>query len=358
MARLQTTTSAAAFATCVAAAVLTTAGSAKDKLVSPEARLALIRRAQVWTPTKVSAMDVKLGPPGLGSFSPGATLSCDYVDENYRGATPKFGCKVKGVGTVKVKYGRSNVEIYAGVAATHLLWALGFGADVLYPVHVVCHGCPANLPDNDGVAVEDGIRFEFATAERKMPGREVESPDGPGWAWPELNLVDRDAGGAPGEQRDALKLLAVMLQHTDSKAEQQRLICRGRDDDECATPFMLVHDLGKTFGASSRFNRDSVSGVNLRAWQQTPVWKDQPRCIGNLAPSQTGTLTNPEISEAGRKFLSGLLAQLSDDQLTDLFTVARFAEKPIPGTAAPTVQMWVDAFKEKRAEIANARCPF
>lgn len=356
-------TSAAVIAACVAACVLATTVAAKDggkdKFLSAAKRLEIIARAHVWTPTNVPAMDLKAGPQARGAFKPGETVTCDYVEEQYSGATPKFGCAVAPHDHVKVKYGRSNVEVYTGVAATHLLWALGFGADVLYPVHVVCRGCPANLPDNDGIATEGGIRFEFAAVERKMPGREIESADGPGWSWPELNRVNRDAGGAPGAQRDALKLLAVMLQHTDSKREQQRLICFGAGhEDDCAKPFMLIHDVGKTFGGSSRFNRDSVAAINLEEWSHASVWKDAARCVGNLPPSQTGTLTNPEISEAGRAFLSKLLAQLSDRQLTDLFTVARFAEKPIPGTAAPTVQMWVEAFKQKRAEIASVRCPF
>jgi hypothetical protein len=352
---------AAAIATCLALTGHVVHGAVpKDKVLAPDERLAILRRAQVWTPRKVSALDLKLGPQGAGALKPGETVTCRYVDEKFRGATPKFGCTTNGHDTFKVKYGRDNGEVYAGVAATRLLWALGFGADVLYPVHVVCEKCPSSLPRNDGVAVDHAIRFEFAAIERKMPGHEIETAEGPGWSWPELNLVDHDAGGAPGAQRDALKLLAVFLQHTDNKREQQRLICRGGGGkgNECAEPFLLVHDVGKTFGGPSRFNRGSVGSVNLAEWTAAPVWADAKRCIGFLPPSQTGTLTNPEISEAGRKFLSDLLAQLSDRQLTDLFTVARFAEKPIPGTAAPTVQMWVSAFKEKRDEIANAHCPF
>ena len=40
-----------------------------------------------------------------------------------------------------MKYGRYNGEVYAEVAATRLLWALGFPADRNYPVRVVCAGC-------------------------------------------------------------------------------------------------------------------------------------------------------------------------------------------------------------------------
>jgi hypothetical protein len=125
---------------------------------------------------------------------------------------------------------------------------------------------------------------------------------------------------------------------------------------------MLVHDLGNTFGEANKFNRASISGVHLAKWSSTPVWKNAGQCIGNLSKSFTGNLDNPRISEEGRKFLADLLVQLTDAQLHDLFTVAHFAQGPErmrveKGTADDTVTAWVNAFKKKRDEIVQARCP-
>ncbi len=120
---------------------------------------------------------------------------------------------------------------------------------------------------------------------------------------------------------------------------------------------MMIHDVGMTFGTATLMNRASASGANLRGWSQTPVWKDAAHCIGNLPPSQTGTLAYPTISEPGRAFLAGLLAQLTDAQLRDLFTAARFGEKPGPeGEGGGSVADWVAAFKQKRDEIQSVRC--
>jgi hypothetical protein len=70
---------------------------------------------------------------------------------------------------------------------------------------------------------------------------------------------------------------------------------------------------------------------------------------------------DPVISEAGRKFLSDLLARLSDAQLHDLFEVVRFplraADRPSLHNGLVTADDWVGAFKKKRDEIANRRCP-
>jgi hypothetical protein len=334
--------------------------SSHKHVLTPAERDAAIARAHVWTPTRVATMNLRLGPRGHGSFAPEQTVTCDYVDKRFAGSTPKFACNVHG-DEVKVRYGRTNGEVYAGVAATRLLWALGFGADALYPVQVICHGCPATL-GGDGPAGHDAIRFNVAAIERKMAGHDMETRDVTGWAWPELDRVDSERGGAPGSQRDALTLLAVLIQHGDSKAEQQVLLCPGdeghkKDLADCPHPLMMIHDVGQTFGTGNQFNRQAVGSVNLREWKNTPVWKDASHCVGNLTQSQTGTLVDPHVSEDGRKFLARLLTQLTDRQLRDLFTVARFASRPQADGHPTTVDEWVDAFKQKRDEILNARCP-
>ena len=168
-------------------------------------------------------------------------------------------------------------------------------------------------------------------------------------------------GGAPLAHRDALKLLAVFIQHTDSKPEQQRLMCApgeqtGKKDEPCLHTFMMLSDLGLTFGHANVYNRASVGSVNFEQWSRTKVWDDPKACIGNISRSQTGTLDHPKISEAGRKFLADLLVQLTDAQLHDLFEVARFPERTGAGRPA-TVDEWVGAFKQKREEIVNTTCP-
>src|SRR5207248_8588354 len=136
---------------------------------------------------------------------------------------------------------------------------------------------------------------------------------GPGWSWDELDLVDEKVGGAPREQRDALKMLAVFLQHTDNKPEQQRLLCLDTKSHgvECETPFMMVHDIGQTFCGANLLNRSAIGSVNIDQWRQAPVWRDANSCIGNLPQSQTGTLSDPHISKVGVAFLAKLLEQLS-----------------------------------------------
>ena len=271
-----------------------------------------LRHAQVWMPTDIPSMDIKAGPANPDSIYSGDTVRCQWVYKKMSGLSPKFACRV-GEDEIKVKYGFANGEVQGEVAATRLLWALGFGADQMYPVKVICAGCPKTV---GGILQTNGERIvDPAAMEWKMPGKEL-SP----WSWKELDMVDDSVGGAPRAHRDGLKLLAIFLQHTDSKSAQQRLICldqgRPAKGARCESPFMLIQDAGLTFGRANTFNANPIGAMNLTGWSSTPVWKPgTDKCIGNLPKSYTGTLDEPVISEEGRQFLAALLGQLTNQQL-------------------------------------------
>jgi len=328
----------------------------KSTGVTKEERIAAITRAQVWSLTPVSAMDIRRGPESPKAFAPGELVPCEYVEKKMAGNSPKFTCRLADGDEVKVKFGKTNGEVYAEVAATRLLWALGFGADRMYPVRIECHGCP---PDFKGAAQPNAkpVIVEPASIERKLPGKAIETHEDSGWAWPELKLVDEAVGGAPRSQVDALRLLASLLQHTDSKPAQQRILCvsydKKADDDlaACKEPLLMLNDVGLTFGHANTFNRNGPGSTNFEEWSKTPVWTGTTGCVGNISKSMTGTLENPVIGEAGRAFLAGLLNQLTDAQLHDLFDVARFSMR-----SNHTTDEWVAAFVHKRDEVANRTC--
>ncbi len=324
-----------------------------------DGRKATIARAQLWNSTDVATMDIKAGPQGPGGFADRATVECEYVEKEMSGRSPKFTCRIGPDDEVKVKFGGTNGEVYGEVATSRLLWALGFGADHMYPVKVVCRGCPKDL--NGILRPDDEQLFDPAVIERKMPGAEFKGDEG--WSWGELDGIDEKASGAPRAHRDALKLLAVFLQHTDTKAVQQRVLCLDESPKEgaaCMRPFLMLNDVGLTFGRASTFNSNAVSSVNLTGWAKAPVWKGSKGCVGDLKQSFTGTLNYPVISEDGRQFLAGLLTQLSDKQVRDLFEVARVDLRlRTPDRAKsgfPTLDEWVDVFNAKRSQIVNRRC--
>src|SRR5213079_2234867 len=115
----------------------------------------------------------KAGPQDVKGFAPEETVTCDWVQKKAT-STPKFDCAIGADDEVKVKYGEKNGEVYAEVAATRLLWALGFGADRMYPVRVACRGCPPD-PFRPHQGREDLVVFDPAAIERRMAGKTMET---------------------------------------------------------------------------------------------------------------------------------------------------------------------------------------
>ena len=345
-----------AFATALMCAV-PFAESSSEQPHSPRTEIggSPLARAKVWLPTDIPSIDIRVGPTSTGSFEPDATLTCDYVDKKLGGSSPKFACRLPDGEVMKVKYGSANGEVYAEVAASRLLWALGFGADRMYPVQVICRGCPEKV---GGILSENGDRFIYPAAiERKFPGREIAEE----WNWENLRLMDESTGGATRAERDAFKLLAVFLQHTDSKSKNQRVVClEDTPGEECQLPFILIQDLGLTFGKANALNQQHRGSVNLMEWAAVPIWKGTHGCVGDLSSSWTGTLHDPVISEEGRQFLADLLTQLSDGQIRGLFETARVQLRlrapDRAGSGLPSVDEWVAVFKQKREQIVERRC--
>jgi hypothetical protein len=333
------------------------------KNLSVNERAALLQRARVWQPIDTRSLNLAAGPPLPAAQRIRGDLTCSFVfpQKPLNGSTPKFQCAARPDDVVKVKYGEKNGEVYAEIAASRLFWALGFKADSMYPVRVNCEGCPTDpfatskadwhlgRPGEVGREV-----FDPAAVERPLPGSAIEVPGFEGWAWPELDTVNPRAGGASRAQVDALKLLAVFVQHSDSKPEQQDLMCapggvrRDRAGNEtCTSPWLVVKDLGTTFGKATALN---TSKMDVNDWSGARIWREGAPCLGDLSKSLTGSLDNPRISEAGRTFLAGRLLLLSDQQIRDLFRAA-MAER-----RGGTIDDWVRVFKRKRNEIAQARC--
>jgi hypothetical protein len=333
------------------------------KNFSLEERQDALRRASVWQLIDTASLDLAMGPPlASGEVIP-KELTCSFVfpDKPLSGNTPKFRCEAGPGDVVKVKYGEENGEVYAEIAASRLFWALGFKVDPVYPARVSCDGCP---PDPFVSSKKDWRRgrpsavgrvvFDPAAIARSNPWSSIEVPEYEGWAWPELNTVNAEAGGAPRAHIDALRLLAVFVQHSDSKPEQQDLLCAtegvtrdGAGNETCTAPWLIVKDLGTTFGKATARNN---SKMDLDDWSGARIWREGTACVGDLSRSLTGSLEHPRIGEAGREFLASRLLLLRDEQIHDLFEAAMADRRD------GTLDDWVRVFKRKRDEIVNARC--
>ena len=318
---------------------------------SDAARLSALRRASVWR-SRSSAVSTTTRPDTT-------PLSCRYQPDALSGTTPKFECVTDTGETIKVKYG--GAEPHGEVAATALVRALGFPADdVRFVERVRCYGCPAfpflttkilglvNALDlyERTVDYDEYSDLSWPGVERKHPGVAIETDDGRGWAWFELDDVS-----APRGHVDALRLLAVFLAHWDNKSENQRLVCLDADPgalgrEQCSEPLAFMQDLGATFGPRK---------VDLESWRATPVWADRKMCDVSMEglPHGGGTFPPGRISEEGRRLLSERFRTLTRSDVRTLFEQARF-----PQYDGRDISEWVQTFERKVHEIAaGPPCP-
>jgi hypothetical protein len=332
--------------------------------VSAEERLAVLARAQVWHRPEVAPGQARLGAaPGQPDL-----IECDFRVSELGGTARKFDCELDNGERIRIKYGRTP-EVPSEVAAARLLHVLGFGADdVRLVARLRCRGCPADpfvtMKVTDATRTQGWFRrlvdygrskdFSWVSVERKHAGRPIRSDDLEGWAFFELEAVDAGQGGAPRAHVDALRLLAVFLAHWDNKSENQRLVCLSGDTDlaQCRRPLAMLQDVGGTFGPRK---------VDLPSWERTPIWADRQRCAIDMAtlPYGGSTFASVTIGEAGRRHLADLLAQLTRDQVNDLFRSARF-DQPVGVLRGPPPPLdeWVRVFTQKVGAITEGPpCP-
>lgn len=339
-------------------------------MVDAASRDASLAVARVWQPPAIPISEADLSANPTGGFAPDDEVTCRFNPKKVGGTTPKFNCDLPTGETIKIKYGHGNPELNGEVAATRLLTALGFYADRMFIVRrVKCAGCPTfpfqalrcldrfdakAICFPGGIDYDKVVEFDAAVVERRIDGRVIEATEDQGWGWYQLHSIDSARGGASRAEVDAFRLMAVFLNHWDNKDANQRLICpAGADgpDGSCTAPIAIMQDLGATFGPTK---------VDLHNWRHGRIWKDGASCIVSMEhlPWGGGTFPEAKISEAGRRHLLGLLRQLSDAQLKDLFDSSGITTVNQVNAESRRVGAWIAVFKDRVKQISDAGpCP-
>ncbi len=369
-----------------------------SNLVSAVVRLEAIKKAAIveMHPTPVGDVDIISGPEQnakhKNNFQFNDRVYCRYKGTMPNGKTPKFKCVVEKIerdvlksngskyteyvtvepnDEVKVKFrpnGKDNKEIYAEAAATRLFWALGFFADTIYPVQLICLDCPQDPTQkaNDMNPIMSEHNWGPATIERKYPGEEIQEKEDQGWSWLEFANLNQNSRAT----KDALALLAAFVAHGDNKASQQRLVCSDSDINiakkekinGCNEPKMFIQDLGATFGGAGKTTNGNTAKMNLSHWLNKPeetIWAKAEKCKARLGKSMAADdgLSDPVISEEGRRYLAERMCQLSRKQIEDIFKVSRVERSIENDPESKSIKKWVEAFLLKRNQIvSNQNC--
>jgi hypothetical protein len=367
----------------------------KKLSVPHDERRQILASAKVWTQplASVAGVDFRQNAGGADSFKTTDEITCKFLPRKPSvGTTRKFECVFENGEVLKVKY--DNREAQTETAASRLLAALGFGTDrVQFVKKVRCFGCPKDpfvilsclstpfektlqdctrsyglkrKPDgNVEVDVNYGSFTDFspASVERREPGITVEAEGDEGWEWSELTeRGDPSRGGATRAERDALRLMAVFLNNWDTKEQNQRLLCRTASQTAvtvCNDAFAYMSDVGAAFGGRAR---DGIANrkISVDYWADVPIWADPKTCLVKIdsALMLEATFGKATISESGRQLLAGLLTQLSDQQIRDLFETSGFLDYAKGAEANRNLDSWLGTFQDKVRQIADREpCP-
>jgi hypothetical protein len=363
-------------------------------------RLQYLATARIWTdPGDLTPAALLAGPPladgsGVEAALKGAPFPCTFAQpgKDMGGATKKFACTTSTGKVIRVKYTEpsktSNREVFATVAASRLLWALGFTSHPVYPIALDCLNCPDDPTEGTGKKEK---RSYLATYSPMFtdPALVDEDEADQGWKFGELDAAVKalPAGELRSRQLqhyEALQLVGVLLQHGDRKPEQQRLSCHSAlkagagsvrevkgsaafvenpGATACDSPVVSFQDLGATFGGAGKRTKGSTAKMNLDEWADKQVFKrsEGTECHGDLTVSMAagdGSMGDPLIGEAGRKFLFDRLQRLTDDHLKAIFGAARvnLMTKDDDDPRGSTVEGWVAAFKDKVRQIGARTC--
>jgi hypothetical protein len=226
-------------------------------------------------------------------------------------------------------------EVFTEVAASRIMWVLGFPADHVYPVgSAACIGCTLdpftnNLKDNNASLKDPPSVFKVVSSERETPWEQINPEGDETWSWSDAAKFYSD-GEWTHQQRveyDAYRLALGLFHYHNAIAQQNRLACAQWASETvgqlrvCQRPMIFVQDLGSTFGKAK-------GGLDLFGTNPRGVfddWNGQTVFINPQACELRATLDgDKQVLKEAQDLMIQRLARLDPETVRRIFSVARF----------------------------------
>lgn len=271
-----------------------------------------------------------LDGPGGAQHRPDSVMT--FVEEDLSGSTPKFKVRDRGGVEWKAKLG---LEARPEVAASHLLWAVGFFTDEDYFLPTLeLENAPAALVRGGESWIQDGrivnaVRLERISKHKKLGY----------WKWKQNPFRGT-------REFNGLRVMMALLNNWDVKDENNAIYL-----DPDGIERYEVSDLGATFGTINYTSSDSDSKSNLPKYKESkfltrirpayvnfgtpgarpffPLIFHLPSYIKRLHLRWIGR----HIPRADAKWMGSMLARLSPQQIRDAFRAAGYSETAVEGFA-------------------------
>jgi hypothetical protein len=267
-------------------------------------------------------------------------------------------------------------EVFTEVAASRIMWVLGFPADHVYPLGAAaCIGCTAdpfgnNLKDNNASPKDAPSVFKVVSAERETPWEQINPEGDETWSWSDAAKFYAD-GEWTLQQRveyDAYRLALGLFHYHNAIAQQNRLACAQWASETsgqprvCQRPMVFVQDLGSTFGKAK--GGMDLFGTNPRGsfsdWESQTVFVNPSTC--ELRATLDG---DKQVLKDAQDLMIQRLARLDPQTVRTIFGLARFqmmdqkqlhrlrdAGSQNPEEAA--LDEWTNTFLKRIQEIKSA----
>jgi len=276
-------------------------------------------------PGKVADRDLFWGS-GDSTKAPKAPFT--FVAEDATGTNPKITVTdAQGMKwSVKFATSESKNEVHSEVAASRLVWALGYMVeDVYFVASGRIEGATKLNRARESVAADGtftAARFESRDPAMQRTGRT--------WSLDKNPFKDtRELSG--------LKIMLAMLSNWDTKESNTDIL-------EVRTPAgplearYIISDLGATFGKMGS-GPDFLTGRSrwdLEDFQKSPFVKEVKD--GKLALRYTGVATIDDVPLEHARWFSGLASQLTETQVRRAFEAAGATEAEVMGYSARLLQ--------------------
>jgi len=281
-------------------------------------------------PVDLASRNLLFGPGGDQGQPKGPMT---FVEEDRAGTNPKFEVLDHDGTKWKAKLG---VEARPETVATRLLWAVGYFADQDYMLtNLQVEKMPTRLRRGQHL-VGPGGKLENVRLERHIKGEDKVGE----WRWKKNPFTGT-------REFNGLRVMMALINNWDLKDQNNAIY------SEKAYPekqFYAVSDLGATFGSTGFGWTQESSKGNLKSYRRSkfiskvtpdyvdfnvptrPVWIrffGLPAYVSRLHMREIGK----RVPRADAKWMGGLLAKLSAEQIRDAFRSGGYSSEDVEGFA-------------------------
>src|SRR5437660_1400932 len=249
-------------------------------------------------PTDIASRDLFLGAGGE-AMKPDLSKITFIADET-RSYSKKYRVR-DGAGNVWVV--KIGPEAQSETAATRLIWAAGYFADITYLAPQV---------DIEGKGSFDNARFEARPKGQKRLGQR--------WDWSKNPFVGTN-------ELQVLKVLMALINNWDIQNHNNNILIVTDEATGQKEARYFDTDLGASFGKEGRFIGHTRNRPDQYVKTNFIKGVNHGYVVFNYNGKNQNLLKNITVAQA--KWLGNILSQLSDQQISDAFRAANYSPEQI-----------------------------